>query len=77
MKMENQLRCVEPASDKDQQDELLVYLNAKNNAGKWTKTDQNFALGEGADWCGNGGSREGAELGMALSLVVHKNGVRL
>lgn len=35
MKMvENQFVCVEPASDKDHQDELLVYLNAKNNAGK-------------------------------------------
>ena len=32
--VENQFVCVEPASDKDQQDELLVYLNAKNNAGK-------------------------------------------
>lgn len=48
MKMVENHLGVEPASDKDQQDELLVYLEyAKNNAGKWNKDGLKFCLREG------------------------------
>lgn len=40
-------------------------------------TGQKFTLRKGADWHGNGGSRDGMNESRALSLIVYKKGVKL